>query len=411
MDTRHFIPFRKSDIVAMCLQDGDFDSQMRAQFLHFCKLLQSVFHYEFHQQLEQLKDQYAPVNPDADTRPSITATQVDAASFVSLLESLLEKANYIKLGQADLDLALEQHSMFKIRLDVDFSDFEEVLLFCRGQSQRQEQVSQLFGLRKKTISFRNYDRVVVYIKFRKDFAPDAALLPDCQPGATLLKLFQNVPSADLEMLFPNTRLKMRTIDRLLIGVPAVVSGTMVITTKLGTTLVLLGSLIGFWLGLNRDEVKLDQATVLALLAGIAALGGYLWKQFHNFSNRKIKFLKVLTENLYFKNLDNNAGVFHRLLDAAEEEECKEAILAYYALLRTGQPLTTAELDRWIEHWFATSWQCQLNFDVGDALQKLSRLGLLETQGDGWSVRPPIQASAILDRRWDEYFTDSNHQAS
>ena len=249
--------------------------------------------------------------------------------------------------------------------------------------------------------------MVIYIKFRKDFAPDAALLPDCQPGATLLKLFQNVPSADLEMLFPNTRLRMRTIDRLLIGVPAVVSGAVVITTKLGTTLVLIGSLIGFWLGLSRDEVKLDKATVLALLAGIAALGGYLWKQFHNFNNRKIKFLKVLTENLYFKNLDNNAGVFHRLLDDAEEEECKEAILAYYALLRTRHPLSTYELDRWIEQWFASSWQCQLNFDVSDALDKLSRLGLLETKSGGWSVRQPAEASAILDRRWDQYFNDGN----
>jgi hypothetical protein len=391
----------------MCLQDSDFDSQLQVEFLHFCKLLQSVFHYEFHEQLEQLKDQYAPVNPDADTRQSMIANTGDCASFVSLLENLLQKANYIKLGQADLDLALEQHSMFKIHLEVDFSDFEEVLLFCRGQSQREEQVSQFFGLRKKTISFRNYDRVVIYIKFRKDFAPDATLLPDCQPGATLLKLFQNVPRADLEMLFPNTRLRMRTIDRLLIGVPAVVSGAVVITTKLGTTLVLIGSLIGFWLGLSRDEVKLDKATVLALLADIAALGGYLWKQFHNFNNRKIKFLKVLTENLYFKNLDNNAGVFHRLLDDAEEEECKEAILAYYALLRTKHPLSTDELDRWIEQWFASSWQCQLDFDVSDALDKLGRLGLLEARDDSWTVRQPAQASAILDRRWDQYFNDSH----
>jgi hypothetical protein len=32
----------------------------------------------------------------------------------------------------------------------------------------------------------------------------------CEPGATMLKLFRNIPKADLEMLFPNTQLKMRT---------------------------------------------------------------------------------------------------------------------------------------------------------------------------------------------------------
>ena len=30
-------------------------------------------------------------------------------------------------------------------------------------------------------------------------------------------------------------------------------------------------------------------------------------------------MKMLSENLYIHNLDNDAGVFHYLLDAAEEE--------------------------------------------------------------------------------------------
>jgi hypothetical protein len=41
---------------------------------------------------------------------------------------------------------------------------------------------------------------------------------------------------------------------------------------------------------------------------------------HEFRGR----LEALKENLYFRNLDNDAGVFHHLLDAAEEEEVKEA---------------------------------------------------------------------------------------
>tara|TARA_B110001469_G_C9327329_1_gene174897 strand:- start:313 stop:468 length:156 start_codon:yes stop_codon:yes gene_type:complete len=49
-------------------------------------------------------------------------------------------------------------------------------------------------------------------------------------------------------------------------------------------------------------------------------------------------MKTLTDNLYFKNLDNNTGVFHRLIDAAEEEG-KEVILAYYFLLKANKALT------------------------------------------------------------------------
>lgn len=80
------------------------------------------------------------------------------------------------------------------------------------------------------------------------------------------------------------------------------------TTKLGATLLLMGSLLGFWLGVSSEPVQLDKAALLALVAGLGALGGYCWKQFRNFGNRKLKYTQALTENLYFKLLDNNAGV-------------------------------------------------------------------------------------------------------
>ena len=41
------------------------------------------------------------------------------------------------------------------------------------------------------------------------------------------------------MLFPNSEVRMKTIDKLIIGVPAAVSGVVVIVTKLGATLILL----------------------------------------------------------------------------------------------------------------------------------------------------------------------------
>jgi len=95
------------------------------------------------------------------------------------------------------------------------------------------------------------------------------------------------------MLFPNTRVRMRTMDKLLIGVPALVSGGIVVTTKLGTTLVLIGSLIGYWIGIHQEPVELNRATVIALLAGLGALGAYLWKQTSNFRNRKLRFMQAL----------------------------------------------------------------------------------------------------------------------
>jgi hypothetical protein len=37
----------------------------------------------------------------------------------------------------------------------------------------------------------------------------------------------------------------------------------------------------------------------------------------------------LAENIYFRNVNNNAGIFDYLLAAAEDQGCKEAVLAYH----------------------------------------------------------------------------------
>jgi hypothetical protein len=244
----------------------------------------------------------------------------------------------------------------------------------------------LFGLWKRKVRFTNYDRVLLYIRFKDDVDNDSAL-GECQPGSTMLKLFQNVPEADVEMLFPNIRVGMRVLDKLMMGVPALVSGGLVFTTKMGATLLLLGSLFGFWLGVSSEPVQLDRAAALVLLAGAGALGGYLWKQYANFRNRKLKYTQALTQNLYFKLLDNNAGALFRILDDAEESECKESLLAYYFLLAGPGPMTAVELDQAVEAWFAQQWQCRLDFEINDALAKLQDLQLARCEGERWVAQP------------------------
>jgi len=401
-----FIPYRRRDIVEMCLQENRLTAQVD-DFRQLSYMLDQIFHFEFHQVIEALKNAYADLDPDADTRSSQVHAPGEARSFVQLLDGLLEKANYERVTESELNQALTESSLFKIRLQVDFDDFSEVSLFARGQSIRQETLPKWFGLSSRSIEFINYDRVVVYIRIRDDYVHGKQDFASCRAGATLLKLFRNVPRADLEMLFPNTRVRMRLLDKLLIGIPAVVSGGVVLTTKLGASLVLLGSLVGYWLGVSNQPAELNQAGIMVLLAGVVALGGYFWKQFSNFKNRKLRFMQALTQNLYFKNLDNNAGVFHRLANDAEEEESKEAILAYYFLLNSEQPLGKMELDKIIEGWFETRWDCRIDFEIDDALHKLLALGLVNQSGAGLSAVPVADGIRLLDQRWDNYFVPDN----
>lgn len=406
---QRFIPFQKADIITLCSQERTLSEQQRDDFNTVCQLINSLFHFDFHQTLESLKQSYLPINPDADTQTLFAVSNSDKqqreAQLISTLTELLDAANFEEITRADLDRAMLEESLFNIKLQVDFNDFEHILFFRRGESIKQETLVRWFGLFKKDITFKNYERVVIYVKYKDQSYFDKQQRKDLffTPGSTLIKLFQDVPSADLEMLFPNTEVRMKTIDKVMIGVPAAVGGVVMLVTKLGTTLLLTGALLAFWLGLSDDPVVLDQKALLALAAGFGTLGGFLWKQFNNFKNRKIKFMKTLADNLYFKNLDNNTGVFHRLIDAAEEEEGKEVILAYYFLLRAEQALTPDQLDTQIEDWFQHHHNTPIDFDLPDAINKLKRLNMIDLEGDTVMAKPLPEVKATLKNIWDNHF--------
>ena len=411
MTGERFIPFRKTSIVTMCADETP--AAERESFRAFAELLASLLHHEFRSRLEALKDTYYPFNPDTGTRTigELDPSERQAAQkrLVDGLTALAEDANFERIGTDDLDRAFVEESLMKVRLEADFDDFEQVVFYRRGEHTRQEEVKHLFGLRRRTIEFTNYGKVVVFVKF-KDAAHFEATGKDVedlpfQPGSTIIKLFQDVPRADLEMLFPNARVRMRLIDKLLIGVPAVVSGVIMVVTKLVASLIPVLLLLGFWIGAREEPVELDQGQLVALGAGLMAFGGFLVRQFTKFKNRKIQFMKALSENLYFRNLDNDAGVFHHLLDAAEEEEVKEAVLAYHFLRTAERPLTAAELDQRIEDWFVRRWDAAFDFEVDDGVGKLRRLRLVDDDGAGRLTAVPLdEAKRRLDQTWDDLFT-------
>ncbi len=410
MTGERFIPFRKTSIVTMCADEVA--AGERESFQAFAELLASLLHHEFRAQLEALKDTYYPFNPDADTRTMVelgpTERQAAQQRLVDELTALAEDANFERISSDDLGRAFVEESLLKVRLEADFDDFEQVVFYRRGVHTRQEELKHLFGLRRRTIEFTNYGKVLVYVKFKDaaHFDAKGKNVDDLPftPGSTIIKLFQDVPRADLEMLFPNARVRMRLVDKLLIGVPAVVSGVIVVVTKLIASLIPVLLLLGFWLGVRREPVELNQGQLVALGAALAAFGGFLVRQYTKFKNRKIQFMKALSENLYFRNLDNDAGVFHHLLDAAEEEEVKEAVLAYHFLRTAGRPLTAAELDRRIEDWFTGRWDATFDFEVDDGVGKLRRLRLVDDDGQGRLTAVTLdEAKRRLDQIWDDLF--------
>ncbi len=408
LDPEHFIPFRAEDLRRLLLNSPEMQDQNRRLFEKICILIQRYYHLAFQKQLNTLKDCYAPFNPDRDTLPigeeSASVLREKQEQLVAVLNDVVQAANFKIVSQQDLDNSIEEESLFNIRLDVDFNDFDQILFYRRGESRRQAWVRKWYSWKKTNIEFTNYDRVLVYVRVKgeayfRDRDPDSMLF---RPGTTMIKLFRNIPKADLEMLFPNTEVAMRVRDKIMIGVPAAVSGVVVLVTKLGSTLLLLAALFAFWLGWRNEPVFIDQTALVALGVGLGSVGAYIWKQFNAFRNRKIRFMKVLADNLYFKNLDNNAGVFHRLIDAAEEAECKEVMLAYYFLVTSAEPLTPQSLDEQIEQWLKGFGGGQCDFEIEDALDKLRALGLLDGAADSAAADAnthllPVKLDVALER--------------
>ncbi|AQP99146.1 hypothetical protein B0W48_04580 [Pseudoalteromonas aliena] len=408
MQSARFIPFRKQDIIDMCSDELNSSGQ-QTSFKQFCDLLASLIHYDYHATLESLKNNYAPFDPNSDTR-SLAPVSADQKAqcqrdFAKDFAKVLNAANFEVITNEDLQDALNEESLFKVRLEVEFDDFEEVVFYRRGESQLTETIASFWGLRKMPLHFTNYDRVAVFIRFKDSayFAAKNKMPMGFEPSSTIVKLFQNVPKADLEMLFPNSEVRMRPIDKIIIGSSALVGGAVVLITKLGASIVLLLALFAFWGGFRSEAVAMTQQHFITFAIGMGVFGSFIFKEWSKFKNRKIKFMKALSDNLYFKNLDNNAGVFHTLIDAAEEEDIKEALLAYTFLLKSESGLTAQTLDEKIEHWFKSKYQCDLDFEISDALEKLVRMRLVTCTSDVYSAINLEHAKAILDERWDNLF--------
>jgi hypothetical protein len=406
-----WIPFRRTDLVDMLADESPDPEGFRA----FARIVAAMIHHEHQEHLERIVHAYAPFNRDTDHRVVRTWTDEERAAFQRTLAAevveMAEAANFERGGEERLGHALEAESLLRVRLEVDLDDFEEILFFRRGLTARSEEVDHLFGLRTKTVEFTSCDRVLVYLKYRGSSYFEEAGRDDLPfaPGSTIIKLFQDVPRADLEMLLPNTEVRMRPMDKLAIGIPALLSGIVVLVTKLASSVGLLALLVLFWVGLRDDEVRIGQTQLAAIAIGLGSLVAFGWRQWTKFKNRRIRFMKMLSESLYFRNLDNDMGVFHHLLDAAAEEEIKEILLAVRFLRE--EPGTADALDRRIETWFADHLDCTLDFDVHDALDKLVELDLVELDGDRYQARSLPEARRRLDRRWDDLFPFAEEPAA
>lgn len=388
----HFIPVRKADLVRLLADDDSLTELECSQFLDLCRMLEATFHFEYHDELAKLKDAYAAFDPDRDTVDNellrAHSNGGDVGALFEHMVTLLERANFRHLDQEEIEAALNDTTDWGVRLDVDFDVFERLEVYSRGEVTTTRTVRNFRTLfKKQEVEVPIYQRLVIIFRL-KDHERLAA---NSNLDAVTLKIFKNIPRVDLEMLFPGTKVCMTLLDRAKILLPTI-SGVV----------VTIGKIINNAVGMLASGMS----GVLAFLGLIGGTVGYGVKSFFGYLRAKDKYQLNLTKNLYYQNLDNNAGVLFRLLDEVEEQEFREAILAY-SLLRREAPSggwTQEELDRRVESFLLEKAGVDIDFEVDDALAKLKRLGLaLETPTGRYVAIQLPEALVRLDKAWDTFF--------
>ena len=409
-----FIPLRKSDIIGGLVAEGRLDDAGRARLRQFARMLGAIFHYQYFEELDRLRDAYFYFDPEVDPKACGPATDLEAA-YRSLSEEfvrVLTDANFIEITHDEISRAFAEHALARVRIKAPVEDYRDVRMFRRGHHTETINVPSWLGLRERPLDVEVYDDVVLMVATKSDGTPPAGARKalasarrgkqKIRGGAVLFKYFRHIARGDLEALFPNVRVVMSLSDHLTLGVPALVGGVPILI-KLASTFTVLFFVAGFYLGLTGTIRDNDTEQALAALSGLFALGAFLLRQWGNFHRQSLIHQKQLTDNIYYRNVNNNSGIFNYIIGEAEEQDWKEALLAYYGLLTAASPLTREALGARIEGLLAQMFGVSASFEVDDALGRLRRLDLLGETGGRFSVSPLADAVVRLDKEWAELF--------
>ena len=332
------------------------------------------------------------MDPDKDTHqsrgiPSRKQVLDNEYYLLQKVEKLLDKANFFEIPRKELLSLLHERDTSGVIVSVDPSEYELLRVWTRGWEVKD---------RSWYVRFKGFVGSLVKPGVSAGPTPMAYtrvfLAVRCRAEKTLhLKVFKDIRANELEHLLPKGKIKMSTFDK----------GTLVSS-------VLLGACLPFM----RIVPYLSDLKVQWVWGGVgltALIAGRAWV---SYKNKRNHYLASLGTTLYFKTVANNRGVLTLLTDRAQDEEFKEALLAYVFLLcpqrnkSVDLPMydTPDSLQHRIEEWLAERVGVKdFSFDISDALYKLDDLGLLVRRRNGSLTALAIpEALAVLpapSERW------------
>ena len=198
--------------------------------------------------LLELEQTYEPFSPDSDLLMTRAFSPEERTSMqkrlVAQMASLLEQGNFTRVDPSNVHFILTKDSAYGLDLEVDLQAFEEILIYYRGAttiSEYRRDVRRAY-MRWREVKIPVFQRMFLLFKL-KPFAVRVeevmrehnldqkeaeravrrlrGLLPATVSSDYIyMKLFKNMPRSDVEMIFPNTKVRFRLFDKLKFGVTA-----------------------------------------------------------------------------------------------------------------------------------------------------------------------------------------------
>ncbi|XP_027095797.1 uncharacterized protein [Coffea arabica] len=203
-----------------------------------------------------------------------------------------------------------------------------------------------------------------------------------------LKIYEKIPIPDLPVIFPHKKLSFRILDAVRLDV----------ATLLG--------LLAFFINYKFEDILSSPSAILLDVITVSALLIYVFRVVLGYKTTRDRYQLLVNRTLYEKTVASGFGSVHFLLDASQQQQYKEAILAYAILLKgeNCQMVSARRVGDECEKFIFDVFNEKIEMPIDKAKSTLLRLGLVTETAleDGTILQavPCSRVAEILRQKWD-----------
>ncbi|KAL8115459.1 hypothetical protein AgCh_022087 [Apium graveolens] len=208
-----------------------------------------------------------------------------------------------------------------------------------------------------------------------------------------LKIYETIPIPELPVIFPHKKLSFRILDTVRLDAATIVG------------------LLAFFINYKFEDIKSSPSAVLLDVIAISALIISVSRIVLGYKQTWDRYQLLVNRTLYEKTVASGFGSIYFLLDASEQQQYKEAILAYAILLKaeSGQVTCIEGVKDRCERFMYNVFKEKVDMPIRKAINTLARLGLVTENSINGQIKveavPCPDAYKILKQRWNSLLND------